>query len=79
MQTKLTLRLEEQLVENAKRYAKQSGKSLSRMVADYFLQFEEQVQAHSLPPITVSLKGALASLATIDEADYHAYLERKYL
>ena len=36
MQTKLTLRLEEQLIERAKAHAKKRGKSVSQMVADYF-------------------------------------------
>ena len=83
MQAKLTLRLEEQLIENAKLFAKQSGKSLSQMVADYFSQLEKNKlsQEKYLPPITASLKGALQSSSSqdVDEKDYHAYLESKYL
>jgi len=83
MQTKLTLRLEEQIIEDAKRFAKQSGKSLSQMVADYFAQLEKNTlsQEKYLPPITASLKGALQlnSSQDLDEKDYHAYLESKYL
>lgn len=83
MQTKLTLRLEEQLIENAKLFAKQSGKSLSQMVADYFAQLEKNTLSpeKNLPPITASLKGALQlnSSQNVDEKDYHAYLESKYL
>ena len=45
MQTKLTLRLDEHLIENAKVFAKQSGKSLSQMVADYFFQLENPSSA----------------------------------
>ena len=36
MQTKLTLRLKKQLVDSAKEYASSQGKSVSKMVADYF-------------------------------------------
>jgi len=36
MQTKLTLSLDAELVEQAKLYAKEQGKSLSQMVGDYF-------------------------------------------
>ena len=36
MQTKLTLRLEDSLIQQAKNYAKQHNKSLSQIVADYF-------------------------------------------
>jgi hypothetical protein len=78
MQTKLTLRLEEQLIDNAKRFAKQSGKSLSQMVADYFTQLEKPpvTSDKELPSVTASLKG---SLQGTDEIDYRTYLESKYL
>ena len=36
MRTRLTLRLEDQLIEKAKLYAAQAGKSVSQIVADYF-------------------------------------------
>ena len=36
MQTKLTLRLDEELIGVAKAFARSSGKSVSRIVADYF-------------------------------------------
>ena len=82
MQAKLTLRLEEQLIENAKLVAKQSGKSLSQMVADYFLQLEQKtpIKSQSLPPITSSLLGCIKTGKSeeLDEDDYHAYLESKY-
>jgi hypothetical protein len=77
MQTKLTLRLEEELIEQAKSYARLSGKSLSQMVADYFVQLHAPAQADDLPPVTSSLKGALKS-AVVDERDYRAHLEDKY-
>ena len=91
MQTKLTLRLEDQLIAEAKRYSKQHGKSLSQLVTDYFLNLkqrdtdslgqqsnESNTKASGLPPITSALKGVLAS-AVVDEADYYKYLEDKYL
>ena len=83
MQTKLTLRLEEQLIDNAKRFAKQSGKSLSQMVADYFTQLEKPpvTSDKELPSVTASLKGSLQvePLQGLDEIDYRSYLESKYL
>ncbi|MBE0418315.1 MAG: hypothetical protein IBX63_11175 [Coriobacteriia bacterium] len=36
MGTKLTLRLDEDLIRRAKRHSARSGKSVSRLVADYF-------------------------------------------
>jgi hypothetical protein len=42
MQTKLTLRLEDHLIADAKRYSKQHGKSLSQLVTDYFLNLKQR-------------------------------------
>jgi len=36
MQTKLTLRMEDELINMAKSVAEKKGKSLSKMVSDYF-------------------------------------------
>jgi hypothetical protein len=80
MQTKLTLRLEEDLIEQAKLIAKQSGKSVSQMVADYFAAMSVRaVVEKGLPPITASLQGCLAQEIIDDKQDYRDYLEQKYL
>jgi len=42
MQTKLTLRLEETLIEQAKQEAKKRGLSLSKIVSEYFDLFVAQ-------------------------------------
>jgi len=78
MQTKLTLRLDAQLIERAKNHAKNRGKSVSQMVADYFALLGQEEQNETLPPLTRSLYGALRG-TDIDEEDYHRYLEEKYL
>lgn len=78
MQSKLTLSLESSLIERAKKQAKKQGKSLSQMVADYFLLFDQPSQAIKLAPVTQSLKGIIKD-KTIDEGDYKKYLEKKYL
>ncbi len=36
MQTKLTLRMDEELIRKAKRFSRKTGRSLSRIVADFF-------------------------------------------
>jgi hypothetical protein len=41
MQTKLTLRIDEELIERAKSYAHRSGKSVSRLVSDYLVLLPE--------------------------------------
>jgi len=78
MQTKLTLRLDAQLIERAKNHAKDRGKSVSQMVADYFALLGQEEQTETLAPLTRSLYGALRG-ADIDEEDYRRHLEEKYL
>ena len=78
MQTKLTLRLEDTLIQQAKSYAKQHDKSLSQVVADYFQILTEQSKKPEIAPITKSLVGVLGD-SNIDEKDYKKHLEEKYL
>jgi len=81
MQTKLTLRLEEALIQQAKNYAKEHDKSLSKVVADYFKVLTEKtkvIKEVDIAPVTSSLIGILDSSA-IGEDDYKKYLEGKYL
>ena len=78
MQTKLTLRLEEQLIERAKAHAKKRGKSVSQMVADYFALLDRDDRPETLAPLTRSLHGTLRSTA-VDEDAYRGHLEEKYL
>ena len=80
MQTKLTLRMEDRLINLAKSVAEKKGKSLSKMVADYFSALTNKEIAEDiieLPPNVKSLYGALAN-SDIDESDYKKYLEGKY-
>lgn len=80
MQTKLTLRLEDQLIEQAKSYAAQAGKSVSQVVADYFKLLTSEKTRLTSPsaPITQSLRGLLRE-SNLDEKDYRKYLEEKHL
>ena len=80
MQTKLTLRLEDQLIEQAKSYAADAGKSVSQIVSDYFkiLTLQKTKDTSPSTPITLSLRGILRE-SKLDEKDYRRYLEEKHL
>ena len=78
MQTKLTLRLEDSLIQEAKHYARQHGRSLSQVVADYFQMLTRQSQEAEIPPITRSLVGILEA-KSLDVDDYKHHVEQKYL
>lgn len=82
MYTKLTLRMDSRLIEQAKQYAEEHDSSLSQLVAEYFAVLtakDEDPEAfeRKLPPITRSLVGILKESA-YDPEDYRRYLEDKY-
>lgn len=79
MQTKLTLRLDDDLVRRAKAYARRSGKSVSALVADFFAQLERRTASDKpeLTPAVRSLLGALAN-GKGDERDHRRHLEEKH-
>jgi hypothetical protein len=79
MQTKLTLRLEDQLIRRAKSYARRSGRSVSELVADLFarLSVPEATPPCDLSPIVRRLVGALAG-RKVSKSDYRQHLDEKY-
>ena len=80
MQAKLTLRLDDALIKEAKAISEAEGKSLSRLVGDYFQQLSKKKSPDkkSLNPITESLRGSLKGVE-LSEVDYKDYLEHKHL
>lgn len=79
MKNKLTLRLDDSLIKQAKKYARKKGTSVSQLVANYFSALEEDADSsEKLSPITSSLIGILKD-SDIEEKDYKNYLEEKYL
>jgi hypothetical protein len=79
MNTKLTLRMDENIVRKAKIEAKRRGKSVSRMVAEFIESIGlEQTSEKDLPPTTASLVGILKG-KEISEEDYKTHLREKYL
>ena len=79
MNTKLTLRLDHQLILRAKRYSDRSGKSVSQLVADYFslIDAEEEIPGTEMSARVRSLIGGFSG-ATTTEDDYRRHLEEKH-
>jgi hypothetical protein len=82
--TKLTLRMDERLIEAAKRHAAARDTSVSRMVAAYFEALEALASGHSVPgdlpapsPRVRALLGVLPGESD-PEGAYRAHLERKH-
>jgi hypothetical protein len=79
MNTKLTHRLDDALIAQAKKFARAKGKSLSQIVADYFkaIQHHSGMKTQQIGPITSKLTGCLKDVE-MGEDDYKTYLERKF-
>jgi hypothetical protein len=73
---KLTLSVDERVIERAKRYAQSRGTSVSGLVEQLLdLAASGSNQPDVAPPILSRLRG---SLKGVDRADYRRYLERKF-
>lgn len=79
MQTKLTLRLDDELIRKAKRFSKKTGKSVSMMVADYFDKLDAPVpEEEGMTPKVADLRGVLKGTGT-EKEDYYRHLEEKHV
>jgi hypothetical protein len=77
MQTKLTLRLDDKLIESAKRRSAETGRSVSQLVADFFALIEAHEADVEITPRVRALRGVLAG-SGLDESDYRDHLEDKH-
>lgn len=79
MHTKLTLRLDDSLIDRAKHAAANRGKSVSQMVSEFFESLEGGAQTKTgYPPITSALLGSLRG-KSLSKEDYRRHLRDKYL
>ena len=94
MQKKLTLRLDEILIQRAKSYSERTGKSVSQIVADYFALIDGEPPGESVcesrsesgepltrvPELTPIVRSLKGSLrgSQVDESEYRRHLEDKY-
>jgi len=69
MNTKLTLTIEKEVIENAKEYAKEKGQSLSEMVENYFKLVtvsRRKIKEKQLSPKVRKLRGIIKIDQSID-------------
>tara|TARA_R110002049_G_scaffold154302_1_gene318762 strand:+ start:1869 stop:2120 length:252 start_codon:yes stop_codon:yes gene_type:complete len=83
MNTKLTLTIEQEVIERAKRFAKKQNRSLSDIIENYLkilTKEEKKEPEEKLSPITSSLKGTFKMPKDMDyKKDLKKRLEDKYL
>ncbi len=73
--SKLTLSVDSSVVEGAKRYAREHGVSVSRLVQTYLSALATPESPASEPPV---LRGLRGTLRRVSVADYRRHLAAKY-
>ena len=82
MNTKLTLTIEQSIIEKAKKYANDKGKSLSSIIENYLkaITKDESVGEVKLTPIVKSLKGSFKAPRNLNyKKELSKRLTEKYL
>lgn len=82
MNTKLTLTIEQTIIERAKKYAHNKGRSLSDIIENYLkaITKEETSEASELTPIVKSLQGSFKAPSDFDyKKELAKKLTEKYL
>jgi len=77
MNTKLTLRMDDVLVQQAKTQAARRGKSVSQMFVEFIASLEANKRKNSLPPVTSALLGIIKR-TRLSERKYKKHLREKY-
>jgi hypothetical protein len=81
MNTKLTLTIEQSIIEKAKVYAKGKGRSLSDIIENYLKAITtEHKPANDISPLTKSLRGSFKAPESYDyKEELSKGLSEKYL
>jgi hypothetical protein len=74
--TKLTIRVPRDVLEEAKGYALRNRTTLTRLVSEYLRQLADERSLLAEAPTVRRLAGVLSPEVSVD--DYRAYLEEKY-
>jgi len=81
MDNKLTLKLDNQVIEKAKIYARKKNTSLSKLIEAYlkFLTYSSTSDANEVTPLVKSLSGVIkASKLSDNKESYKKHLTKKY-
>ncbi len=80
MDKKLTLRLNQTIIEEAKIYAKSNNISLSKLIESYLSTLTKKTKSKSeITPLVKSLSGVIQLPSDFDEkVSYSEYLMEKY-
>jgi len=80
MDSKLTLKLKNNIIEKAKLYAKKQNISLSRLIENYLktVTIKDENEAVKISPLVLSLTGVIELEESNYKEKYTDYLSEKY-
>lgn len=80
METKLTLKLDKEVINQAKQYAESKKISLSKLIESYLLLLTKETKNKEyISPLVESLSGVIELPENYDDkAEYRDYLSEKY-
>ena len=79
MDTKLTLKLDQEIIEKAKGYAKSRKTSISRLIENFLQKITSEDEKEEITPLVKSLSGIIALPAKYDhKKEYADHLSKKY-
>ncbi|MEQ9425642.1 MAG: DUF6364 family protein [Cyclobacteriaceae bacterium] len=80
MTTKLTLTIDDRVIDQAKKYAKKQNQSLSKLIENYLkLITQKEDEDEELPPITKALAGSIKIPKDFDyKKELRKRLDEKY-
>jgi hypothetical protein len=80
MNTKLTLNIDQNVIEEAKFYAKNNSVSLSKLIENYLLSLtRKNTEKTKVSPLVESLTGVISLERKDYKKEYSDYLSEKYL
>ena len=79
MNTKLTLNIDDNVIEEAKSYAKNNSVSLSKLIENYLLSLTKRnTEETKTSPLVESLTGVISLESADYKKEYSDYLSKKY-
>jgi len=79
MNTKLTLNIDQNVIEEAKFYAKSNSVSLSKLIENYLLSLtKKNTEKSKVSPLVESLTGVISLESNDYKKEYSDYLSKKY-
>ncbi|CAM4250520.1 DUF6364 family protein [Flavobacterium terrigena] len=79
MNTKLTLNIDQNIIEEAKFYAKNNSVSLSKLIENYLLSLTKRnTEETKISPLVESLTGVISLESADYKKEYSDYLSKKY-